>query len=100
MRSDYLEKIKALEIYLKSRGKWSNAAPAWVSGYQAEEDRRRVDFFEWLQFIYLPNKATAGGGLQVATGEVKGLVSYARQNVPQQELTGDLLRMLIELDNL
>ena len=49
------EKVKELADVLKAEGLWKQQEPVWVTSYSVENENCRDDFFEWLQFIYLPN---------------------------------------------
>ncbi len=49
------QKIVELTEELRSAGRWKKSPPDWI--YEFESFKLTpVDFFEWLQFVYLPNK--------------------------------------------
>lgn len=49
------EKIQLLQQVLQQRGLWKKQTPVWVNHYSAGQQLESMDFFGWLQFIYLPN---------------------------------------------
>lgn len=90
-------KVEELAAALKNAGWWMNEEPAWVRDYQSETEKPDVDFFEWLQFVYLPNRlmnrAKEGSRNQLITMQVK---KYATDALLDQRI----VRLLVELDAL
>ncbi|RYY50975.1 MAG: hypothetical protein EOO06_02060 [Chitinophagaceae bacterium] len=66
--------------------------PEWVQHYDAWQSSAPLDFFAWLQYIYLPNRAYLRPS--------KSIVLQARAFAAEQIKEGKLLRLLIELEAL
>jgi uncharacterized protein YqcC (DUF446 family) len=93
------EKVRELSDVLQAEGLWKQEEPDWVTNYHHDNETCQDDFFEWLQFIYLPNL------LQIAEN---GKHWMPRQSLAPQAVSffnsdaskGKLLRLLVELDSL
>ena len=91
------QKVHELSQAMKAEGLWKRDEPEWVKNYRSGE-AMTDDFFEWLQFVYLPNL------LQEAENKLGRLQrhSIAPQAIKFFEKDvekGNLLQLLIELDS-
>ncbi len=98
--ADRLEKIEEIKRELKLRGHWKESMPEWVVHFQPDTEISPHDFFDWLQFIYLPNVVL---GNRKTVGRPEGLKNLMPQAIeylagePNQE---KLVQLLVELDNM
>ena len=92
------QKVQELSQAMKEEGLWKRREPDWVNNYDRSETMGEADFFEWLQFVYLPNL------LQEAENKLGRLqrhniapqaVKFFEKNVRKDRL----LQLLIELDS-
>lgn len=91
------EKVQALIIELKLHGLWKSEAPAWVHDFAQRREVSEVDFFEWFQFVYIPNK------LHPETREALPRVlvmPQAKPFVTQSGKYASVIRLMVEIDGL
>jgi uncharacterized protein YqcC (DUF446 family) len=88
--------VKVQEVFheLKRLGLWNSEKPAWVRQFAPVTINVEKEFFEWLQFVYLPNciQRDNMGKNDIAMQAVRFLGKD-----PAKE---KLLQLLIELDAL
>jgi uncharacterized protein YqcC (DUF446 family) len=88
------EKIAEVYEELKRTSLWQNEVPEWVHHYQ-KEPQTQVEFSEWLQFVFLPNKVQ--GNKLIDFGNIAPQAVKFFGNDIQR---GRLLQLLVELDSL
>lgn len=93
------EKIQELIEALKADGLWLDQQPAWVRRYNDEGALCSPGFFEWLQFIYLPNLLREAGRQHHVVMK-ENLTPQAIRFFGEDVKRGNLLQLLIELDSL
>lgn len=88
------EKISEVYAELKRTSLWKAEPPQWVYHYQ-KITGNEVEFSDWLQFIFLPNK------LKVARiNHFESIAPQAVRFFSKEVSKGKLLQLLIELDSL
>ena len=87
-----------LEHELKNAGLWKRNTPPWVGGFDDCFNSSKVDFAEWLQFVFIPNHLQKSNMISVA--EKKVIVPHAIKFFGDDVKKGNLLRIFIELDSL
>lgn len=92
-------KVEELATALKHAGLWLKEEPGWVKEYQAGKIDDSFDFFQWLQFIYLPNRlmdikpSLHGGNSGYITLQVKKFAT-------EDQVNERIIQLLVELDGL
>jgi len=80
---------------MKTLKLWKRKTPSWVFSYNNNTNTySRQDFFEWMQFIYLPNKFI---GIRTNT---ENIALQAKSHFEHDMEKGRLLQLLIQLDGL
>ncbi len=84
---------------LKVQGLWKNKEPAWVNAYKSNTEIAEVDFFEWLQFVYLPNRM-----LNLSNPIYREQENYITLQVKKfaadKLMNKKIVQLLVELDSL
>lgn len=88
------EKIAEVYAELKRTALWKTDVPEWVHHYQRVPETQ-VEFSEWLQFVFLPNKEH-GNNTIIATGIAPQAVRFYGREISK----GKLLQLLVELDSM
>lgn len=100
MREDSIkQKVEQLAAVLKAEGLWKKAEPGWVKEYKGSGEIPEVNFFEWLQFVYLPNRILNLPDHVYATHEsyiTLQVKKYAGENIMNEKI----VQLLVELDAL
>lgn len=91
------QKVEDLIAELKLRGLWKSEAPPWAQNYAQRCELSEVDFFEWLQFVYIPNKLYPD--VREALPRVL-VMPQARPFVTQSKEYASIIRLMVELDGL
>ena len=47
-------KVRELETELKECGLWLKFPPSWTDHFDEVKDYDKIDFVQWLQFIFIP----------------------------------------------
>jgi len=89
------QKVRELSDALKAEGLWKPQEPDWVNSYRKGDEICEADFFEWLQFVFLPNKVL---GNKTAAND--GVAPQAMRFFGSEVNKGKLLQLLVELDSL
>ncbi len=93
------QKVEQLAAVLKAEGLWKKTEPQWVKEYKGSTEIPEVDFFEWLQFVYLPNRMLNQPDHVYATHEsyiTLQVKKYAGENIMNEKI----VQLLVELDAL
>lgn len=93
------QKVKELEEELMQAGVWKEQEPAWVYHYQEGNDGVTENFYEWLQFVYLPNLLSENKVHSYTPKQVY-LAPQAVHFLGKEAEKTKLLQLLIELDAL
>lgn len=92
--SQLAEKIAEVYDELKKTSLWKPDMPEWVQHYK-EMPQTQVEFSEWLQFVFLPNKIQ--GDRLMGSGNI---APQAMRFFDKEINKGKLLQLLVELDSL
>ncbi len=92
------QKVEELVAALKAQGLWKKAEPAWVNEYKENADIQEVDFFEWLQFVYLPNRMLNQSGPVLPKENF--ITLQAKKFASDKIMDKKLVQLLVELDNI
>ena len=91
------QKVHELSEALKAEGLWKRHEPEWVNNYHSDAGME-ADFFEWLQFVYLPNRLLSPATrLQSGDGY---LMLQAKKFAADKLTSQNIIRLLVELDSL
>ncbi|HUC80057.1 MAG TPA: YqcC family protein [Flavisolibacter sp.] len=93
------EKVKELTEQLKAEGLWKQHEPRWVTSYREGNAADKDDFFEWLQFIYLPNLLSEENHYSYAENRTY-IAPQAIHFFGQEKHKTRLLQLFVELDAL
>ena len=93
------QKVQELSQIMKEEGLWKRREPDWVNNYSRSAALMTVDFFEWLQFVYLPNLLQETGAHRTSASE-QTIAPQAVKFFGEKARKGKLLQLLIELDSL
>ena len=93
------QKIKELEEELVQAGLWQKQEPSWVHEFQERCDADKRNFYEWLQFIYLPNLISGQTNHPYTTKQVY-IAPQAAHFLGKEAERTKLLQLLVELDAL
>lgn len=87
---------KVAEVYeeLRRTSLWKAEVPEWVQQYK-NIPCTQVEFSEWLQFVFLPNKVQ--GNRTIISG---GIAPQAMRFYSTEVSKGRLLQLLVELDSI
>ena len=100
MQEDEIKnKIEELVTALKAEGFWKMKEPFWVNQYKANKEIPEVDFFEWLQFVYLPNRMLNQHRPTYA-GQENYITLQARKFAGDKLMSEKIVQLLVELDAL
>lgn len=88
------EKIAEVYEELKRTSLWKADVPEWVHQYQRVPETE-VEFSEWLQFVFLPNKVQGNN-----TVTASGIAPQAMRFYAKEISKGKLLQLLVELDSM
>lgn len=91
------QKVEDLITELKLHSLWKAQTPSWVHHYAERCEVSEVDFFEWLQFVYIPNKLNPDA--REVTPRVL-VMPQARPFVTQSKEYAPIIRLMVELDGL
>ena len=91
------EKVEDLISELKHHCLWKSDTPAWVGHYAESRSVSEVDFFEWLQFVYIPNKLHPDKRNVLPSVLV---MPQARPFITQSKDYNSIVRLMVELDAL
>jgi uncharacterized protein YqcC (DUF446 family) len=98
--TDRIDKIEEIKRELKLKRHWKSGMPEWVRTYKKDLDIHPDDFFDWLQFIYLPNMVL-GSKTNLGSNEAwKQLMPQAIEYLGNEQEHGHLVQLLIELENM
>jgi len=99
MQADSIkQKVEELVAALKAQGLWKKTEPVWVLKYKQNAYIPEVDFFEWLQFVYLPNRMLNQPG-PVLTKE-NFITLQVKKFAGDKMMDKKLVQLLVELDNI
>ena len=93
------QKVEQLVEALKGQGLWKKHEPVWVKEYKASTEIPEVDFFEWLQFVYLPNRMLNNPEPVYAHGESL-ITLQAKKFASEKMMDKKFVQLLVELDAL
>jgi uncharacterized protein YqcC (DUF446 family) len=93
------ENVRELAEVLKAEGLWKLQEPAWVTSYSNGGESCKDDFFEWLQFIYLPNLLSEENHYPYSSKRTY-IAPQAIRFFGQDENKAKLLQLFVELDAL
>jgi uncharacterized protein YqcC (DUF446 family) len=95
-----LEKQKLDELIeeLKRKDLWRSAEPTWVKEFGKGKMMDEVDFFEWLQFVYLPNRLL--NKHSVITEDETYIMLQAKKYLGDGKKHERIIQLLVELDGL
>ena len=91
------QKVHELSQAMKAEGLWKRDEPEWVKNYRSCE-AMTTDFFEWLQFVYLPNKLVSPMGTLPAQDSL--LMLQAKKFAADKLTSNAIIRLIVELDSL
>ena len=90
-------KLEELKKELMVRGLWKKTSPEWVNEFKEKYKWEQVNFLEWLQFVYMPNRC-----LQTAEFPFKGNDNYIALQVKKfagaEMMDKKIMALLIEID--
>ena len=93
-----LNKTRQLEEELKAAGLWQKDMPTWVHEYDHRYNMQKVNFAQWLQFVFIPNHLKKN--INISATEKKLIVPQAMKYFGDDVKKGNLLQILIEIDAL
>ena len=93
------QKVQELSDALKAEGLWKRRQPDWVCNYRGEHEMGEADFFEWLQFVYLPNRLLSRSHPATESGE-NYITLQAKKFASEKLVNHTIVRLLVELDAL
>lgn len=85
------EQIKLIEGAMKQAGVWSDLQPSWINAYNGG---RIENYWEWLQFIHLPERLKR---TDMKPGYLAPQLSKFIDTSPEHQY---ILQLVIELDSL
>lgn len=91
-------KIGELILALKAEGLWKAQEPFWVSQYRTNDEISGVDFFEWLQFVYLPNRML--NRLRLLPERHDNYITLQARKFAGDMMNERIMQLLVELDSL
>src|SRR5690606_4763001 len=89
-------KLEELQQELKIQGLWKKGTPAWVHEFRQEE-YKKVEFFEWLQFVYMPNRLMYNADFSLSEHE-NFIALQVKKHAGEALMDKKLLTLLIEID--
>jgi uncharacterized protein YqcC (DUF446 family) len=92
------QKVEELAAALKAQGLWKKEEPAWVNEYKENTDIPEVNFFEWLQFVYLPNRMLNPSGFVLPKENF--ITVQAKKFASDKLMDKKIVQLLVELDAL
>lgn len=92
------QKVRELSEALKTEGLWKHE-PKWVNIYRDGAEVGGTDFFEWLQFIYLPNLLLDESS-KFFTPKRNYIAPQAMPYFEKEVNRSRLLQLMVELDSL
>lgn len=92
------QKVEELAAALKEHGLWKKAEPVWVNEYKKNTGIPEVDFFEWLQFVYLPNRMLNPTSPVLTKGNY--ITLQAKKFARDKMMDKRIVQLLVELDAL
>lgn len=92
-------KLAELTEELRKHGLWKANPPQWVERYSDKTALVPPDFFEWLQFVYLPNLYMLRTTTNFST-DGNYIMLKARDYMKQNSLPESVVRIMVELDNI
>ena len=92
------QKVEELAAALKAQGLWKKAKPEWVNEYKENADLPEVNFFEWLQFVYLPNRMLNQSGPVLSKENF--ITLQAKKFASNKMMDKKIVQLLVELDAL
>src|SRR5687768_16545297 len=93
------QKVQELTQELKLAGLWKQEEPVWVNQFHENDDFDGSDFYEWLQFVYLPNLLSTKNRNPYNAKKAyiaPQAVQFLRHEIERTRL----LQLLVELDAL
>ena len=93
------QKVEQLAAVLKAEGLWKKAEPQWVKEYKGSTEIPEVDFFEWLQFVYLPNRMLNQQS-PVYAGHESYITLQVKKYAGEKIMNEKIVQLLVELDSL
>lgn len=90
-------KVKEIVEELKKQALWKKQTPDWISTFPVEKLDVTIDFFTWLQFVFLPNCLLAENR---EVNKQHSFVLKAKKLFSSDRNKENLLRLFIELDSL
>lgn len=93
------EKISEVKEEMKRTGIWKKDTPAWVKNFEKRSISTGINFCEWLQFVYLPNRKIENCFTN-PDNEQDYIAPQAIRFFGKDVMRGKLLQLLIELDSL
>lgn len=91
-------KVEQLMEEMKREGLWKRIEPDWIMHYPAGPPPREVDFFEWLQFVYLPNRAL--NKIHYLQDQSSYIMLQAKKYAGEKLMNEKIIQLLIEIDGL
>ena len=90
-------KLQELKNELKNQGLWKKNCPDWVHEFKEQNNWEQVNFLDWLQFVYMPNRC-----MQTADFPFKNHESYIALQVKkfggEVILDKKIMALLVEID--
>lgn len=95
-----LEKQKLDELIeeLKKKNLWRSMEPSWVKEFEKGKTMEKVDFFEWLQFVYLPNRLLHRH--TIMQEDETYIMLQAKKYIGEGKNHERIIQLLVELDGL
>lgn len=94
-----VNKVEEISKVMQSEGLWKASRPGWVDIYNVSNELS-VDFFDWIQFVYLPNKLLISTGTDRPGRQHPFIMLQARKHAADEKLSARLRQLLVELDAL
>ena len=95
--NDLHSKLEELKKELMGHGLWKKTSPDWVNEFKEENKWEQVNFLEWLQFVYMPNRC-----MRTAEFPFKSHDNYIALQVKkfagEEMMDKKIMALLIEID--
>lgn len=93
------EKIKALITVLQKQGLWKKTTPQFVQLYKEDNHSTEISFFDWLQFVYLPNLLLHGKQTSSLSNQL--IMLQAKEHIKNKGNSNEIIiQLLVEIDAL
>lgn len=95
--NDLHSKLEELKNELMVHGLWKKTSPDWVNEFKEENKWEQVNFLDWLQFVYIPNRS-----MQAIEFPFKSHDNYIALQVKkfagEEMMDKKIMALLIEID--